>query len=84
MEVASRDGYAIMVVDVPSGSYREPIPGFVHDGWPSFGWSAAGSRILLPVPDDRGNASLWGVNADGTDPRLLVDGADVGAWQPPR
>lgn len=75
-------GYAIVVVDVPSGSYREPIPGLVHDGWPFFSWSAAGSRILLPVPDDRGRPSLWGVNADGTDPRLLVEGASGGAWQP--
>ena len=74
-------GYAIGVVDVLSGSYREPIPGLVHDGWPIFSWSAAG-RILLPVPDDRGNASLWSVNADGTDPRLLIEGASVGAWQP--
>jgi hypothetical protein len=75
--------YAIVVVDVPSGSYREPIPGLFHDDWPIFGWSAAGSRILLPVPDDRGRPSLWGVNADGTDPRLLVEGASGGAWQPP-
>jgi hypothetical protein len=75
-------GYAVMVVDVPSGSYREPVPGLVHDGWPMFSWSATG-RILLPVPDDRGKASLWSVNADGTDPTLLVEGATVGAWQPP-
>ena len=54
--------YSIVVVDVPSGSYREPIPGLVHDGWPVFSWSAAGSRILIPVPDDRGRPSLWGVN----------------------
>ena len=75
--------YVIVVVDVPSGSYREPIPGLVHDDWPIFGWSAAGNRILLPVPGDRGRPSLWSVNADGTDPRLLVEGATVGAWQPP-
>ena len=42
-------------------------PGLVHDGWPIFSWSAAGSRILLPAPDDRGRPSLWSVNADGTD-----------------
>jgi hypothetical protein len=83
MEVAGGNGYGVMVVDVLSESYREPIPGLVHDGRPIFGWSAAGSRILLPVPDDRGRPSLWGVNADGTDPRLLVEGATVGAWQPP-
>ena len=75
--------YGIVVVDVLSESYREPIPGLVHDGRPIFGWSAAGSRILLPGPDDEERPSLWGVNADGTDPRLLVEGASVGAWQPP-
>jgi Tol biopolymer transport system component len=75
-------GYGIVVVDVLSESYLEPIPGLVHDVRPIFGWSAAGSRILLPRPDDRGRMSLWGVNVDGTDPRLLVEGATVGAWQP--
>ena len=74
--------YAIVVADVLSGSYREPIPGLAHDGWPIFGWSAAGNRILLPVPEDRGRTSLWGVNVDGTNPKLLVEGATVGAWQP--
>ena len=80
--LGSRTGYGIVVVDVPSESYREPIPGLIHDGPPIFGWSADGSRILLPVPDDRGKPSLWSVNADGTHPTLLVDGAGVGAWQP--
>jgi Tol biopolymer transport system component len=75
--------YGIVVVDVLAESYLEPIPGLVHDVQPTFGWSAAGNRILLPGPDDGGRPSLWSVNADGTDPRLLIEGADVGAWQPP-
>jgi hypothetical protein len=75
--------YAVVVVDVVAESYLEPIPGLVHDTRPILGWSGAGNRILLPRPDDGGRPSLWGVNADGTDPRLLVDGATVGAWQPP-
>jgi hypothetical protein len=78
----SRTGYAIGVFDLLSESDWEPIPGLVHDGPPIVGWSADGRRILLPVPGDRGRPSLWSVNVDGTDPRLLVEGATVGAWQP--
>jgi hypothetical protein len=81
--VAGGDGYGIVVVDVLSESYREPIPDLVHhDGQPVVGWSAAGNGILLPVSNG-GRPSLWSVSADGTDPRLLVEGASVGAWQPP-
>jgi hypothetical protein len=35
---------------------------------------------MLPIPDDLGRSSLWSVNADGSNRTLLVDGAEIGAW----
>jgi hypothetical protein len=75
--------YRIRVLSLPSETDRELVPGLVYEGRPSVSWSASGNKLLLPKPDGRGRPSLWSVNADGTDPRLLIEGADVGAWQPP-
>ena len=43
------------------------------------GFSSDGDRILFSRRDG-GVSSLWSVRTDGSDPHLLVKGADWGEW----
>ena len=84
-------GSELRIADVASGSVHTVIAGLQDNGLAAafqaangpglLGWSPAGDRLLFEGPDQKGS-SLWSINADGTDQRLLVDGADSGEWQP--
>ena len=71
----------IGVVDIASGTDRTVVAGLQVNGQGLLGWSPAGDRILFAGLDQKGS-SLWSINADGTDRKLLVPGADGGEWQP--
>ena len=81
----------LRIVDVATGSVHTVIAGLQDNGLAAafqaangpglLGWSPAGDRLLFEGPDQKGS-SLWSINTDGTDRRLLVDGADSGEWQP--
>ena len=71
----------IQVVDIASGTDRTVVAGLQVNGRGLLGWSPAGDRILFAGLDQKGS-SLWSINADGTDRKLLVPGADGGYWQP--
>ncbi len=71
----------IGVVDIASGTDRTVVAGLQVNGPGLLGWSPAGDRILFAGLDQKGS-SLWSINADGTDRKLLVPGAAGGAWQP--
>jgi Tol biopolymer transport system component len=81
--VWSFDGgtYDIRVVDIASGTDRTVVTGLQVNGLGLLGWSPAGDRLLFAGLDQKGS-SLWSINADGTDRKLLVPGATGGAWQP--
>jgi Tol biopolymer transport system component len=71
----------IRVIDIASGTDRIVVTGLQVNGLGLLGWSPAGDRILFAGLDQQGS-SLWSINADGTDRKVLVPGADGGAWQP--
>jgi len=73
----------IGVVDIASGTDRTVATGLHFNGLGLLGWSPAGDRLLFAGLDQKGS-SLWSINADGADRKLLVPGADGGAWQPAR
>jgi Tol biopolymer transport system component len=70
----------IRVVDIASGTDRAVVTGLQVNGPGLLGWSPAGDRILFAGLDQKGS-SLWSINADATDRKLLVAGAESGAWQ---
>jgi Tol biopolymer transport system component len=72
---------AIHVVDIASATDRTVVAGLQVNGRGLLGWSRPGDRILFAGLDQKGS-SLWSVNADGTDRKLLVAGAVGGEWQP--
>ena len=72
----------IRVVDIASGTDRAVVTGLPNVNGPGLlGWSPDGDRLLFAGLDQPGS-SLWSINADGTDRRLLVDGTGSGEWQP--
>ena len=74
----------IRLVDVVSGTVTSVVTkGSGHDV-NVLGFSPDGDRILFSKTDAAGMSSLWSVRADGSDPQLLVKGADWGEWQPAR
>ena len=72
----------IGVVDIASGTDRTVVAGLKINGPGLLGWSPAGDRILFAGLDSGDRSSLWSINSDGMDRRLLVDGAESGEWQP--
>jgi Tol biopolymer transport system component len=82
-DVWSSDGGMedIGVVDISSGTERTVVTGLQVNGPGLLGWSPAGDRILFAGLDQKGS-SLWSINADGTDRKVLVPGAAGGEWQP--
>ena len=83
-QVDSNVGRAdIGVVDIPSGTVRTVVAGLQTNGPGLLGWSPTGDRILFAGLDQE-VSSVWSINADGTDRKVLVPGADSGGWQPGR
>jgi len=75
----------LMVLDVASGIVLPAMPELSRAGYPPFGWSPAGDRLLFTLPNRDGETpgpSLWSVDLDGTDPKVLVEGALWGEWRP--
>lgn len=82
---AGRNVIDLRVLDVASGIVLTAVPEASRDGYPPYGWSPAGDRLLFMLPGGDGETSapsLWTVNLDGTDRTLLVEGALWGEWQP--
>lgn len=71
----------IGVVDIVSGADRTVVASLKINGPGLLGWSPAGDRILFAGLNNQDRSSLWSIGADGTDRKLLVAGAEGGAWQ---
>ena len=74
----------ILVVDVASGSVTSLASARAGEFPNVLAFSPDGDRILFARRDatNYDEASLWSVNADGSDARLLVTGPGWGDWQP--
>ena len=74
----------IRVVDVASGSVTSVAKARAGEFLYVLAFSPDGDRILFARRDATTyeEASLWSVNSDGSDPRLLVTGTGWGDWQP--
>jgi hypothetical protein len=78
------DPTAVRVVDVASGSATLVAAG-IDEGSRVLAFSPEGDRIMFSRDDADGQAwSLWSVDADGSDPRLLVSRTEAADWQPVR
>jgi len=42
--------------------------------------SSSDGRVIINIPDGSGTSNYYSVNADGTDPRTLIELADFGSW----
>lgn len=73
----------ILVVDVAGGSVSSLASARAGEFLYVLAFSRDGDRILFARRDatNYNEASLWSVNADGSDPRLLVTGTGWGDWQ---
>jgi Tol biopolymer transport system component len=73
----------ILVVDVASGSVTSLASARAGELIHVLAFSRDGDRILFARRDATNidEASLWSVNADGSDARLLVSGTGWGDWQ---
>jgi Tol biopolymer transport system component len=73
----------ILVVDVASGSVTSLASARAGELIYVLAFSRDGDRILFARRDatNYDEASLWSVNADGSNPRLLVTGTGWGDWQ---
>lgn len=69
----------LRVVDVDSGVERTLVTG--DENVRAIRWSSTDDRILYERDDASGASSLWSVQADGSDPRLLVTGTNEGDWR---
>ena len=73
----------LRVFDVTTGAVT-PLVGEGGSDWLTvIEFSPAGDRILFGRQSDmgRGEASLWSVRTDGSDPRRLVAGINEGDWR---
>jgi Tol biopolymer transport system component len=68
----------LRVVDLASGRQTTLTTGPLVE---PLAWSPEGDRLLFRRTDELGISSLWSINADGSNVRLLVDGATNGDWQ---
>ena len=73
------------VVDVATGSVTVLTGGERGTTLTVIGFSPQGDRILFSRIEDRGagESSLWSINADGSDARLVVAGTFQGEWLSP-
>jgi Tol biopolymer transport system component len=70
----------LRVVDVATGTVTSLTAGGATDQVIKF--SPDGDRILFSRTNTNNVSSLWSINADGSDPQLLVTGTGWGDWQP--
>ena len=70
----------LRVVDVATGAVTSLTAGGASDQVIKF--SPDGDRILFSRTNTNSVSSLWSINADGSDPQLLVNGTGTGDWQP--
>jgi Tol biopolymer transport system component len=84
-QVVDRDGnlvsatYHLQLLDTASGQLTTLKTG--SEAINPLAFSPEGDRVLFSQDDATGTSSLWSVTTDGSDPRLLVAGADWGDWQ---
>lgn len=71
----------ISVVDVTSGTVTLLASASGTGTVQLIGFSPDGDLILFSRTDASNASSLWSVRADGSDPQLLVSGAEWGDWQ---
>lgn len=72
----------LQVVDVASGTVTTLASSGATDHLKPIGFAPEGDRILFARSDaDSVGTGLWSVDADGSDPRLLVAGTGWGDWQ---
>ena len=71
----------LRVVDVATGTVTSlTAGGATYQNVIKF--SPDGNRILFSRTNTNNVSSLWSINADGSDPQLLVTGTGTGDWQP--
>ena len=73
--------YELRVVDVASGTVTTLARASGTFPLPPLTFSPEGDRILFSRTEPNNVTSLWSVDADGSDARLLVPGSDSGDWQ---
>jgi len=73
--------YELRVVDVASGTVTSLASARGTAPLAPIRFSPEGDRVLFSRTDANGVGSLWGVQADGSDARLLVPGSGWGDWQ---
>ena len=73
----------LRVLDVATGEVASLTGPVGSDLIWNIEFSPEGDRILFSRTEDRGRgvSSVWSINADGSDPRRLVTGTDLGDWQ---
>ena len=81
---SDRPSDEILVVDVASGSVTSLASARAGGLIYVLAFSADGDRILIERQDATNlhEGSLWSVNADGSNARLLVTGTGWGDWRP--
>jgi Tol biopolymer transport system component len=78
----------IRTVDVASGTVTSVYTAASGYAVNVLGFSPDGARILFSrrdafsKRDGHSHPELWRVGTDGSDPTLLAEGSDLGAWQP--
>jgi Tol biopolymer transport system component len=69
------------VDDVASGTVTSLAGKGGADSFSVIEFSPEGDQILFSRTDAKNVSSLWSVQVDGSNPRLLVAGTDGGDWQ---
>jgi Tol biopolymer transport system component len=77
----SLNTYELRVVDVASGTVTTLARASGAFPLTPLTFSPEGDRILFSRTEPNNVTSLWSVDADGSDARLLVPGSDSGDWQ---
>ena len=79
--IAFLDGSSsrLSVADVTSGAVTTLASG---TDMRTAGFSPDGEQILYMTTDANDVSNLWTANTDGSGTRLVVEGADSGAWLP--
>jgi Tol biopolymer transport system component len=72
-------GWSLFALDPETGTERQ-----ITQGYRDYGsdWSPDGTRIVYDSESPEGGDGIWVANADGSDPRKLIDNGSVPAWSP--
>ena len=72
----------LQLIDVASGRMTTLQTAHEPGGIGPLSFSPDGHRVLFSQGDATGRGSLWSMDTDGSDSKLLVTGTGTGEWQP--